>query len=61
MSVNWMKEFEKISIPYAHDFVSKKYSERRLQNINKTFDEYYKILDKKNVQKVKFAEKIEIY
>lgn len=61
MNEDWTKEFEKINIPYADDFVLNRRSKIRIEYANKTFDEFYKVSNKVNMTKVKFAEKVEIY
>ena len=60
--MDWVKDFEKLQIliPYADDFVFKTRAQKRVENANMVFNEFYDIQSKVNIVKVKFSETVEI-
>lgn len=62
MDVDWTKEFEKINIPHANEFVQQTLTDKRLKKVNEAFSKFYQInSSRKNVTKVTFADKVQTH
>ena len=60
MDTDWMKEFDKINIPYADCFVHEHQVNKKIENANKKFDEYYAICVRQSEIKLTFAEEVKV-
>ena len=60
MDIDWMKEFDKISIPHADSFVEDFYTNKKVKEANSKFNLAYKDCIRQSVVVLKFSEDIEI-
>ena len=58
MDFDWEKEFGKIGIPYASEFVEEHRTKKRLEDVNIKFNQEYENCTSKSDTKLKFSEKI---
>ena len=60
MDIDWMKEFDKITIPHADTFVEDFYINKRVKEANSKFNLAYKDCIRQSVVMLTFSEDIEI-
>ena len=60
MDTDWMKEFEKINIPYADCYVYENQAKKRIENANQRFNEYYTECVRQSEVKLQFVEEVQV-
>ena len=60
MDIDWMKEFDKISIPHADSFVQDFNINKKVKEANSKFNLFYKDCIRQSDVVLKFSEHIEI-
>ena len=60
MDIDWMKEFDKISIPHADSFVEDLNTNKKVKEANSKFNLVYKDCIRRSVVVLTFSKDIEI-
>ena len=60
MDIDWMKEFDKISIPHADSFVEEYRERKRIKDANRKFNQTYHYCIRQSTIKIKFSEDIRL-
>ena len=58
MDIDWTKQFEKVSIPYADEFVNNYHYNKRIENANKKLNFTYKNCIRQSQVILKFSDDV---
>ena len=61
MATDWMKEFDKINIPYADSYVNENQAKKKITDANEKFNKYYTKRVRQSEIKLKFAGKVKVF
>ena len=61
MTTDWMKEFDKINIPYADSYVYENQAKNKITDANEKFNKYYTKRVRQSEIKLKFAEEVKVF
>ena len=61
MATDWMKEFDKINIPYADCYVYENQTKKKITDANEKFNKYYTKCVRQSEIKLKFVDEVKVF
>ena len=58
--MDWSKEFNRVTIPYADCYVYENQTKKRLESVNEKFNKYYVECVRQTKIKLTFAEEVKV-